>query len=75
MFKEAGGGQLGLKVLTPVPFSTRKQKLLGKVSCGKGKRFKQVEMLNLDSQRPCFIISWFQNILGYFSICNYMVEI
>lgn len=37
MFKEAGGGQLGLKVLTPVPFPTRKQKLVGKVSCGKGK--------------------------------------
>lgn len=31
MFKEAGGGQLGLKVLTPVPFPTRKQKLVGSV--------------------------------------------
>lgn len=36
MFKEAGDGQLGLKVLTPIPFPTRKQKLVCKVSFGKG---------------------------------------
>lgn len=44
MFKESGGGQVGPKVLTPVPFPTRRQSHWVGSHEARGKRLKQADV-------------------------------